>query len=80
MPREVDDPALDEVLEAAGGGDDDVGAAGGLDLGAEADAAVDRGDPQAAGGHGGLQLVDDLAGELTGGGEDEAAGAVSPAC
>ncbi len=38
----------DQVLEPAGGGDDDVGALGRLHLGAEADAAVDSGDVQVA--------------------------------
>ena len=40
---------LDQVLQAAGGGDQDVGAAGRCDLRALVDAAVDGGDAQAAG-------------------------------
>ena len=69
---EGDDVAGDQVLEPAGGGDEDVGAARGLALRAEADAAVDGGDRQPAGVGDGAQLVDDLAGELAGGGEDSA--------
>ncbi len=38
--------ALDQVLEAAGSGDDDVRLAGALDLGGEADSAIDGGHPQ----------------------------------
>ena len=68
---ERDDAAGDQVLEPAGGGDEDVGAAGGGDLRAEADAAVDGGDTKPAGGGDGAQLIDDLAGQLAGGGEDQ---------
>ena len=46
---QVDRAARDQVLEPARGGDDDVGALRRLDLGAEADAAVDGGDLQVAG-------------------------------
>ena len=62
--------ALDQVLETARGGDDDVGAGGALGLRAEADAAVDGGD-RGAGRQHRLELVDDLARELAGRGEDE---------
>src|SRR3954454_11252356 len=67
-PLQRDGTATDQVLEPAGGGDQDVGAAGGGDLRAEADAAVDGGDPQPARLRQRGQLVDDLAGELPGGG------------
>ena len=70
-PAEGDRAAVDQVLEPAGGGDEDVGAPGGLDLGTEADAAVDGGDAKAASVDERLELVDDLAGELPGRGEDE---------
>ena len=70
-PAKRDRAAGDQVLEPARGGDDDVGASGGLDLGAEADAAVDGGDAQLAGADQRRELVDDLAGELPGRGEDE---------
>src|SRR6185437_7026706 len=66
-----DRAATEEVLEAAGGGDEDVGALRGLDLRAEADAAVDRGDAQAAGPGQRFEFVDDLAGELAGRREDQ---------
>ena len=68
---EVERAALEQVLEATGGGDEDVGALGALDLRAEADAAVDGGDPEAARGGDRLQLVDDLAGQLAGRRQDQ---------
>ena len=67
-----DDAALDQVLEPAGGGDEHVGAAGGGDLRAEADAAVDGRDAQSAGLGERGELIDDLAGELAGRGQDRA--------
>ena len=67
--------ALELVLEPAGGGDDDVGPGGGLGLLEEADTAVDGGDAERAGVSDRPQLVDDLGGELTRGGEDERRGA-----
>ena len=68
---ERDDAARDQVLEPAGRGDDDVGLARRRALGAEADAAVDGGDPQVAGAGDRVELVDDLAGELAGRRQDE---------
>ena len=73
-----DDLAVDQVLEPARGGDEDVGTAGGLGLRAEADAAVDGGDPQAAGVGDVAQLVDDLGRQLAGRCEDEGGGASAP--
>jgi hypothetical protein len=69
--RERDNAARDQVLEAARGGDDDVGAAGGGALRAEADAAVDGGDSQLASLGDGAQLLDDLARQLAGGCQDQ---------
>ncbi len=77
MP-ERDDAAREQVLEPPGGRDDDVGASGGRDLRPEADAAVDRGDPQLAGAGDGLELVDDLARQLAGRREHEAGGTGAP--
>ena len=68
---ERDRAALDQVLEPAGRGDDDVGALRRGALRAEADAAVDGGDAQSAGLGDRGQLVDDLACQLAGRGEDE---------
>ena len=64
-------PALEQVLEPAGGGDEDVGALRVAGLLLEADAAVDGGHAEVAGARQRAQLVDDLAGELARGGEDE---------
>ena len=61
---ERDGAARDQVLEAAGRGDEDVGAPGGADLLLEADAAVDGGDLEAAGAGERPRLLDDLGGEL----------------
>src|SRR6185295_547861 len=58
--------AREEVLEAAGGRDDDVGAAGRPGLLLEPDAAVHGRDGEPAGGRDGLRLVDDLRGERAG--------------
>ena len=58
---ERDRAAREQVLEAAGRGHDEVGGAGVLDLLVEADAAVDGGDVQAAGGGQRARLLDDLA-------------------
>jgi hypothetical protein len=66
-----DDAAGDQVLEPPGGGDEDVGAPRRLALRSEADAAVDGGDSQPAAVGDGAQLLDDLARQLPGGGEDE---------
>jgi hypothetical protein len=74
---ERDVAPLEQVLEPARGGDDDVCAGGLLGLGLEADAAVHDGDRQRPGLHDGLQLVDDLAGELARRGEHERG---RPAC
>ena len=74
---ERDRVAAEQVLEPAGGGDDDVGAAGGVALRAEADAAVDGGDAEAAGAGDRVELVDDLAGELAGRRQDQRREAVA---
>ena len=71
---ERDDAAVDQVLEPARGRDEDVGAAGGLDLRGEADAAVDGGDPEVAGIGDRAQLLDDLGRQLPGGSEDQGRG------
>ena len=63
--------AGEQVLEPAGGGDEDVRALRVAGLLLEADAAVDGGHAQAAGARQRAQLVDDLAGQLARGGEDE---------
>jgi hypothetical protein len=77
-PLQGDVAALDQVLEAARGGDDDVRLAGALHLGGEADPAVDGGHSQRPGVGDWEDVVDDLLGELAGGCEDEGrlAGAV----
>ena len=72
---EDDDAAGDQVLEAAGSGDEDVGLADGLDLRSEADAAVDGGDLQALRLGDRADVFDDLTGELAGRGEDQGADA-----
>ena len=70
---EADFAALDEVDEPARARDEHVDAtAQGLQLRAEAGAAVDRGDPQLALPAEPLELAADLRGELAGGNEDEA--------
>ena len=71
---ERDRAAREQILEAAGGGHDEVGGAGVLDLLVEADAAVDGGDVQAPGGGQRARLFDDLADELTRRGEHERGG------
>ena len=63
--------ALEEVLQAAGGGHDDVGAGGLAGLLDDAHAAVDGRDAQRAGVGQRADVLDDLAGQLAGGGEDE---------
>ena len=73
-----DRAARDQVLEPARRGDDDVGAVGGLDLGAEADAAVDGGDLQVARAGDRVELVDDLAGQLAGRRQDQGGEALAP--
>ena len=67
--------ALEEVLQAAGRGDDDVRLGGLTGLALERDAAVDRGDLQRACVGDVPRLLDDLRRELAGGGEDERGGA-----
>ncbi len=70
--REREGAALQQVLEPAGSGDEDVGALRGARLLLEADAAVDgarRCSARARGER--LQLVDDLGGELARRGEHE---------
>ena len=70
---EVDLTPLDEVLEPARAGHEDVGApAHRLQLRTEAGAAVDRSDAQLAGPAEPGELTAHLRGELTGGNEDEA--------
>ena len=71
---EGEGPAIEQVLEPARGGDDDVGAGGLLGLLLEPDAAVDRGDRERPGGGDVVQIVDDLQGELAGRGEDQRRG------
>ena len=75
---ERDDAAAEQVLEPAGGGDQEVGAARGLDLRAEADAAVDGGDAERPRLGERAQFVDDLADQLPGRGEDEAERLIGP--
>ena len=67
--------ALEQVLEAAGRGHEDVGALGVASLLLEAHAAVDGGDREVAGTGERAQLLDDLARQLARGGEDERRGA-----
>ena len=68
----------EEVHEAAGAGDDEVGAgAEGVDLGAFADAAEDGGDGEGEVAGVGFDVFLDLDGEFAGGGEDEGAGAAA---
>jgi hypothetical protein len=69
--------AADQVLETAGSGDEDVGAARGGDLRPEADAAVYGGDLQPAGLGECGQLGDDLACQLPGRGQDKGARATA---
>ena len=66
--------ALEEVLQAAGRGDDDVRLGGLAGLALEADAAVDGGDLQRAGVGDVPRLLDDLGRELAGRGEHERRG------
>ena len=75
--RQREGAALEEVLEAAGGGDDDVRLGRGAGLLLEADAAVDGGDAERAGVRQRAQVLDDLGGQLAGGGQDERAGALA---
>ena len=72
---QVEGAAVEQVLEAAGGGDDDVGLSGLPRLRLDADPAEDGGDLQGSGLRDRAQLVDDLLGELAGGREDEGRGA-----
>ena len=77
---EVDVAALDQVLEAAGAGHQDVDAlAQRAALAAVADAAVDRHGPALADGEQGRELLVDLLGQLTGGGQDQRPGAAGRA-
>ena len=71
---QVEGTALEQVLEAAGAGDNDVCAGGALGLGLDSDATVDGGDREGAGGCDRFDLVDDLAGQLAGRREDECRG------
>jgi hypothetical protein len=68
---EADLPAVQQVLEAAGGGDDHVRLGGLPRLSRKADPAVDGGDLQRLGVGDRVELVDDLLGELAGGREDQ---------
>ena len=68
---ERDDLALDQVLQAARRGDEDVGVARGLGLRGDRDAAVDRGDPEVVRRRDRADLGRDLRGELAGGDEHE---------
>ena len=61
---EADRAALEEILEPAGGRDDDVRPRGVGSLFLEADATVDGRDPQRAGRRDVAKLVDDLGREL----------------
>jgi hypothetical protein len=71
---EVEEALLEEVFEAARGGDEDVDAAAELgDLLALADAAEDDGRLHAHGAAVSLDLLFDLSGELAGRREDESA-------
>ena len=72
---ERDRAALEDVLQAAGRGDDDVRAAGALHLALDAGAAVDGGDGQRAGVRDVVHVVDDLQRELARRGEDQRGGA-----
>ena len=72
--REREDPPLQQVLEPAGRGHDDVGLRGLASLLGDADAAVDGGDLERAGMGDGSRLLHDLARELAGGGEHERRG------
>jgi hypothetical protein len=67
--------ALEQVLEAAGGGHHDLGRGRGPSLLWDPHAAVDHGDLQGAGAHDVAQLLDDLQRELAGGRQDERGGA-----
>src|SRR3954451_20115976 len=71
---ERDVPAVQEVQQPAGRGDEHVGTPRALRLGVQADAAVDCRDAQGARGGDGSDLGDDLTGELAGGREDEREG------
>jgi hypothetical protein len=68
---EVDRAAVDQVHEAARGGDQHVRARGLLGLVVDADAAVHGGDLERAGVHHAGELVDDLRRELAGRREDQ---------
>ena len=68
---ELERPALEQVLEPPGGGYEDVGALRVAGLLLEADAAVDGGHAELANPRQRAQLVDDLAGQLARGGEDQ---------
>ena len=71
---EAEDAAIEQVLEPAGGGDQDVGLGGLLRLLLEPDAAEDGGDAQAAGGGDVDELLLDLEGELAGRRQHEGGG------
>ena len=72
---EAEGAALEEILEAARGGDDHVRTRGLAGLLLEADAAVHRADAQREGVGDLARLLDDLRGELAGRGEDQRGGA-----
>ena len=74
---EAHDAARHQVLEAAGRGDEDVGALARLDLLLEADAAVDGRDLEPLDAGERLGLLDDLGGELAGRREHERGGAAA---
>ena len=63
-PRERERPARKEILEAAGGGDEDVRAFRASSLRRDADTAIDGGDPQVLSAGEILQLGHDLRGQL----------------
>ena len=69
--RQRERAAGEQVLEAAGRGDEDVRVARLAGLLLEADAAVDGGHAQVAGARQRAQLLDDLGGQLARGGEHE---------
>src|SRR5919199_764153 len=73
-------PPVEQVLQAPGRRDQELGAARGAGLLLEADAAVDRGDPQPSGACDRARLVHDLGGELAGRREDERARPAAARC
>jgi hypothetical protein len=64
--------ALEQVLEPARGGDDDVRASSALGLLLDPDPAIDGGDRERLRGGEVVQVVDDLERELAGRGQDQA--------